>query len=108
MPTSKLDISEWLAVEPAPDIVAVGFQEIVPLSASNVVMGAQAPHHASLYPASNAHLCIWHKRVSLMFEHTAMLEISKLQGRDFKQLLSGRCPSGGGGCLGCLDHDNHQ
>ena len=33
------DLSQWLRVHPEPDIVAVGFQEIVPLSASNVVMG---------------------------------------------------------------------
>ena len=33
------DLPQWLRMHPEPDIVAVGFQEIVPLSASNVVMG---------------------------------------------------------------------
>ncbi len=37
--SSKVDLSDWLKVRPVPDIVAVGFQEIVPLNASNVVFG---------------------------------------------------------------------
>ncbi len=36
---STVDLSNCLKVSPVPDIVAVGFQEIVPLSASNVVLG---------------------------------------------------------------------
>ena len=42
-PPSSTDLREWLAVRGPhgePDLVAVGFQELVPLNASNVVMGA--------------------------------------------------------------------
>ena len=41
-PPQGVDLREWLAVggeHGQPDLVAVGFQELVPLSASNVVMG---------------------------------------------------------------------
>eukprot|EP00884_Botryococcus_braunii_P001968 jgi/Botrbrau1/11772/Bobra.0195s0097.1 len=40
VPAAGLDLSPWLNVASEPDIVAVAFQEIVPLNASNVVMGA--------------------------------------------------------------------
>lgn len=40
LPAGELDLSPWLNVASDPDIVAVAFQEIVPLNASNVVMGA--------------------------------------------------------------------
>ncbi len=40
VPPPGLDLSPWLNVASEPDIVAVAFQEIVPLNASNVVMGA--------------------------------------------------------------------
>ncbi len=39
IPSPGLDLSKWLDASSEPDIVAVAFQEIVPLSASNVVMG---------------------------------------------------------------------
>ncbi|KAK9792500.1 hypothetical protein WJX73_010349 [Symbiochloris irregularis] len=40
-PAQDADLREWLAIGlDKPDLVAVGFQELVPLSASNVVMGA--------------------------------------------------------------------
>ena len=44
-PPADLDLRPWLdmANQPA-DIVAVGFQEVVPLNAGNVVMGMQ--YHA--------------------------------------------------------------
>ena len=34
-----VDLSDWLNVCPTPDILAIGFQEVVPLNASNVVLG---------------------------------------------------------------------
>lgn len=40
LPPAGMDLSPWLNVALEPDIVAVVFQEIVPLNASNVVMGA--------------------------------------------------------------------
>lgn len=44
MPPAGLDLRPWLDVSASqPDIVAVGFQEIVPLNAQNVVMGALPP-----------------------------------------------------------------
>jgi hypothetical protein len=56
VPPPDLDISGWLVVDPLPEIVAVGFQEIVPLSASNVVMGADTPPNSTrrFYPAVSA------------------------------------------------------
>ena len=48
MPPAGLDLRPWLdASASQPDIVAVGFQEIVPLNAQNVVMGALPPLFAS-------------------------------------------------------------
>ena len=38
-PAAGLDLQPWLAGGQGADIVAVGFQEIVPLSAGNVMTG---------------------------------------------------------------------
>ena len=39
-PPADLDLTPWLNIsDHSADIVAVGFQEVVPLSANNVVMG---------------------------------------------------------------------
>lgn len=43
--SSSVNLSDWLEVQPEPDIVAVGFQEIVPLTASNVVLGEEDRLH---------------------------------------------------------------
>ena len=40
MPEPDVDVSSWLCAGSPADIVATGFQEIVPLNASNVIMGA--------------------------------------------------------------------
>ncbi len=40
LPPPALDLRPWLDAGAGADIVAVAFQECVPLSASNVVMGA--------------------------------------------------------------------
>ena len=45
---SSANLADWLKVQPEPDIVAVGFQEIVPLSASNVVLGEEDHIHVML------------------------------------------------------------
>ena len=39
-PPPQVDLSQWLRADAEADVLAVGFQEIVPLSAGNVVMGA--------------------------------------------------------------------
>ncbi len=41
LPPPALDLRPWLDAGAGADIVAVAFQECVPLSASNVVMGAR-------------------------------------------------------------------
>ena len=41
-PPHQVDLSQWLRADAEADVLAVGFQEIVPLSAGNVVMGASA------------------------------------------------------------------
>ena len=41
-PPPQVDLSQWLRADAEADVLAVGFQEIVPLSAGNVVMGASA------------------------------------------------------------------
>ena len=38
-PPLQVDLSRWLRADADADVLAVGFQEIVPLSAGNVVMG---------------------------------------------------------------------
>ena len=41
-PPPQVDLSQWLRADTEADVLAVGFQEIVPLSAGNVVMGMSA------------------------------------------------------------------
>jgi hypothetical protein len=41
-PPVGLNLAPWLAAAPEADVVIVGFQEIVPLNASNVMNGALA------------------------------------------------------------------
>ena len=51
-PPADLDLRPWLDLSShPPDIVAVGFQEVVPLNAGNVVMGKAPllPFLAALY-----------------------------------------------------------
>ena len=58
-PPQGLSLRPWLDAQQADaDIVAVGFQEIVPLSAGNVVMGVSLPSRSSystLDTASDVH-----------------------------------------------------
>jgi hypothetical protein len=42
-PPLGLDLKPWLAAAPESDVVVAGFQEIVPLNASNVMNGEQLP-----------------------------------------------------------------
>lgn len=44
LPLPGLDLRPWLDAGAGADIVALAFQECVPLSASNVVMGAALFH----------------------------------------------------------------
>lgn len=46
-PPPDMDVSGWLVLDPLPDIVAVAFQEVVPLSASNVVIGVFSAYRRS-------------------------------------------------------------
>ncbi|CAK0784059.1 hypothetical protein CVIRNUC_007262 [Coccomyxa viridis] len=39
-PPPQLDLTQWLRADAEANVLAVGFQEVVPLSAGNVVMGA--------------------------------------------------------------------
>ena len=60
-PPPGTDLREWLAVggpHGEPDIVAVGFQELVPLNASNVVMGEM--------PTLPADRQSWHAGASML------------------------------------------
>ena len=41
-PPPQVDLSQWLRADTDADVLAVGFQEIVPLNAGNVVMGKSA------------------------------------------------------------------
>ena len=45
LPQPGLDLRPWLDAGAGADIVAVAFQECVPLSATNVVMGAACVYH---------------------------------------------------------------
>lgn len=42
-PPLGLDLKPWLAAAPEADVVVAGFQEIVPLNASNVMNGGLLP-----------------------------------------------------------------
>lgn len=42
-PPPGLDLQPWLAAAAEADVVVAGFQEIVPLNASNVMNGVHAP-----------------------------------------------------------------
>ena len=41
-PPPQLDLTQWLRADAEANVLAVGFQEVVPLSAGNVVMGASS------------------------------------------------------------------
>ena len=47
-PPASLDLQPWLAGGQGADIVAVGFQEIVPLSAGNVMTGLPLKQHLTM------------------------------------------------------------
>ena len=50
-PPDTLDLSPWLGLSRhTADIVAVSFQEIVPLNAQNIMLGQLSSIHPSLHP----------------------------------------------------------